>query len=99
VFNTSYPQVRRRLALPALQLCPFTPGILLHTAAGRVQFADPTRRPGQTSEVLRGRLAGPRDMAALGVLSARLAGALPPGTVRGALASGARAAREVLADT
>jgi len=95
-----------------------------------VRFADPTRRPGQTSEVLRGRLAGPRNMAALGVLSARdmllparlvwrsmlrgtlclprrciqavpeqLAGALPPGTVRGALASGARAAREVLADT
>ena len=24
VFNTSYPQVRRRLALPAPQLCPFT---------------------------------------------------------------------------
>jgi phytoene dehydrogenase-like protein len=41
VFNTSYPQVRRRLALPALQLCPFTPGMLLHTAAGRVRFADP----------------------------------------------------------
>jgi glycine/D-amino acid oxidase-like deaminating enzyme len=71
VFNTSYPQVRRRLALPGLQLCPFTPGMLLHTAAGRVRFADPTRRPGQTSDVLRGRLAGPRDLAALGVLSAR----------------------------
>jgi glycine/D-amino acid oxidase-like deaminating enzyme len=71
VFNTSYPQVRRRLALPDLQLCPFTPGMLLHTSAGRVRFADPTRRPGQLSDVLRGRLAGPRDLAALSVLSAR----------------------------
>ena len=71
VFNTSYPQVRRRLSLPALQLCPFTPGMLLHTSEGRVRFADPTRRPGHTADVLRGRLCGPRDLAALGVLSAR----------------------------
>ena len=31
VFNTSYPQVQRRLDLRALQLSPFTPGMLLHT--------------------------------------------------------------------
>ena len=71
VFNTSYPQVRRRLSVPALQLCPFTPGLLLHASEGRVRFADPTRRPGQAADVLRGRLCGPRDLAALGVLSAR----------------------------
>ncbi len=71
VFNTSYPQVRRRLSVPALQLCPFTPGLLLHASEGRMRFADPTRRPGQAADVLRGRLCGPRDLAALGVLSAR----------------------------
>ena len=70
VFNTSYPQVRRRLSLPALQLCPFSPGLLLHTREGRVRFADPTRRPGQAADVLRGRRCGPRDLAALGVLHA-----------------------------
>ena len=42
VFNTSYPQVRRRLDLRALRLCPFTPGVLLHTPEGRIRFADPT---------------------------------------------------------
>jgi phytoene dehydrogenase-like protein len=71
VFNTSYPQVRRRLNLRALQLRPFTPGVLLHTGAGRLRFADPTRQPGQAGDLLRGRLAGPADLAALTVLSAR----------------------------
>jgi len=71
VFNTSYPQVQRRLALRELQLCPFTPGLLLHTADGRVRFTDPTRQPGRVADLLPGRLAGPRDLAALGALSAR----------------------------
>jgi phytoene dehydrogenase-like protein len=71
VFNTSYPQVQRRLPLRALRLRPFTPGLLLHTGRGRVRFTDPTRRPRQLADVLRGRLAGPRDMAALARLSAR----------------------------
>jgi phytoene dehydrogenase-like protein len=71
VFNTSYPQVQRRLGLRALRLRPFTPGLLLHTGRGRVRFTDPTRRPRQMADVLRGRLAGPRDMAALARLSAR----------------------------
>jgi len=71
VFNTSYPQVQRRLGLRALRLRPFTPGLLLHTGRGRIRFTDPTRRPRQMADVLRGRLAGPRDMAALARLSAR----------------------------
>jgi phytoene dehydrogenase-like protein len=71
VFNTSYPQVRRRLSLGALQLRPFTPGMLLHTGHGRVRFTDPTRQPGQAGDLLRGRLAGPADLAALAGLSAR----------------------------
>src|ERR1700689_1584013 len=71
VFNTSYPQVQRRINLRALQLRPFTPGMLLHTAAGRIRFTDPTRRPGQAGDVLRGKLAGPADLDALAALSTR----------------------------
>ncbi|MFF8288732.1 NAD(P)/FAD-dependent oxidoreductase [Streptomyces sp. NPDC016309] len=77
VFNTSYPQVRRRLTLRDLRLRPFTPGVLIHTGSGRLRFTDPTRRPGTLPDLLPGRLAGPRDLAALGVLSARDA-LLPP---------------------
>jgi glycine/D-amino acid oxidase-like deaminating enzyme len=71
VFNTSYPQVQRRLDLRALQLSPFTPGMLLHTTAGRLRFADPTRRPGDQGDLIRGRLGGPGGLAALAALSAR----------------------------
>ena len=71
VFNTSYPQVQRRLDLRALQLSPFTPGMLLHTGAGRLRFADPSRRPGDQGDLFRGRLAGPGGLAALATLSAR----------------------------
>ncbi|MGO9668174.1 MAG: NAD(P)/FAD-dependent oxidoreductase [Streptosporangiaceae bacterium] len=71
VFNTSYPQVQRRLRLRDLQLSPFTPGMLLQAGARRLRFADPTRRPGQIGDLRPGRLAGPADLAALGLLSAR----------------------------
>ena len=63
--------MQRRLDLRALQLSPFTPGMLLHTGAGRVRFADPTRRPGDQGDLLHGRLAGPGGLAALAALSAR----------------------------
>ncbi|MER6678170.1 NAD(P)/FAD-dependent oxidoreductase [Streptomyces sp. NPDC000983] len=71
VFNTSYPQVRRRLVLRDLRLHPFTPGVLVHDPSGRLRFSDPTRRPGTIPDLLPGRLAGARDMAALGALCAR----------------------------
>lgn len=71
VFNTSYPQVRRRLRLGPLRLRPFSPGVLVHTSHGRLRFADPTRPPYATADLLPGRLASGRDLAALGVLSAR----------------------------
>ncbi|MFD9006877.1 NAD(P)/FAD-dependent oxidoreductase [Streptomyces sp. NPDC059582] len=75
VFNTSYPQVRRRLPLPELWLRPFTPGVLVHTEDGRLRFSDPTRSPTGTPrglhDLLPGRLAGTRDLIALGALSAR----------------------------
>ncbi|MFJ3670912.1 NAD(P)/FAD-dependent oxidoreductase [Streptomyces sp. NPDC090106] len=71
VLNTSYPQIRRRLVLRELGLRPFTPGVLVHTGHGRLRFSDPSRRPHSLGELRPGRLAGPRDLAALGVLSAR----------------------------
>ncbi len=46
VFNTSYPQVQRRVDLRALQLSPFTAGMLLHTGAGRVAVRGPHPAPG-----------------------------------------------------
>ncbi|AQT70853.1 NAD(P)/FAD-dependent oxidoreductase [Streptomyces sp. fd1-xmd] len=81
VFNTAYPQVRRRLDLKGLRLRPFTPGFLVHTPNGRLGFSDPTRRPRTLPELLSGRLAGPRDLAALGLLSARDM-LLPPGRLK-----------------
>ncbi|MFM9589160.1 NAD(P)/FAD-dependent oxidoreductase [Streptomyces scabiei] len=71
VVNTSYPQLRRRMALKGLGLRPFTPGVLVHAPSGRLRFSDPTRRPRTLPDLLPGRLAGPRDLAALGLLSAR----------------------------
>ncbi|MFR9757966.1 NAD(P)/FAD-dependent oxidoreductase [Streptomyces sp. TR06-5] len=72
VFNTSYPQVRRRFDLPALRLCPLTPGALVRTSDGGLRrLADPTRQPGSCADLMPGRLMSARDLLALGVLSAR----------------------------
>ena len=69
VFNTSYPQVKRRINLRALQLCPFTPGVLLQAGDRRLRFADPTRRLNGATDLLRGRLARPADVVALARMS------------------------------
>ncbi|GHH76246.1 oxidoreductase [Kitasatospora indigofera] len=81
VFNTSYPQVKRRLRLRELRLRPFTPGVLVQTPRGRLRFTDPTRRPGAAADLLPGRLGSGRDIAALGLLAAR-DGLLPPAVLR-----------------
>ncbi|MGW4950338.1 NAD(P)/FAD-dependent oxidoreductase [Streptomyces parvulus] len=81
VFNTSYPQVKRRLDLRALRLAPFTPGILAHTPEGPVRLADPTRRPRDAGTLLPGRALDARDLAALAALTARDA-LLPAGLVK-----------------
>ncbi|WP_327257163.1 NAD(P)/FAD-dependent oxidoreductase [Streptomyces sp. NBC_01244] len=82
VFNTAYPQVKRRLALRPLRLRPFTPGVLVHTGGGRLlQFTDPTRRPRESRDLVPGRLASARDLAALGLLTAQDA-VLPAGRLR-----------------
>ncbi|MFE3637718.1 NAD(P)/FAD-dependent oxidoreductase [Streptomyces cellostaticus] len=71
VFNTSYPQVKRRLDLRSLRLRPFTPGVLAHTSNGPVRLTDPTRRPKDAGALLPGRVLPARDLAALGALTAR----------------------------
>ncbi|MFD7733730.1 NAD(P)/FAD-dependent oxidoreductase [Kitasatospora phosalacinea] len=71
VFNTSYPQVRRRLDLRPLRLHPFTPGFVLAGRAGRRLVVDPLRRPDLAGDLLRGRVVPARDAAALGALTVR----------------------------
>ncbi|MFG3351739.1 NAD(P)/FAD-dependent oxidoreductase [Streptomyces sp. NPDC048001] len=70
VFNTSYPQVRRRLDLRALRLHPFTPGLLVHRGGSLVRVVDPSRRPREAGALRPGRLAPTRDLLALGRLTA-----------------------------
>lgn len=71
VFNTSYPQARRRLTLRDLRLRPFTSGVLVHTGSERKRFTDPTRGAGHVAETVRRGGAGPRDLAALALLTGR----------------------------
>ncbi|XKK60714.1 FAD-dependent oxidoreductase [Streptomyces sp. ARC32] len=71
VFNTSYPQVKRRLNLRSLRLRPFTAGIVAHTPNGPVRLADPTREPGAAGALLPGRVFSARDLAALAALTVR----------------------------
>ncbi|MGW6061768.1 NAD(P)/FAD-dependent oxidoreductase [Streptomyces sp. NPDC055189] len=71
VFNTSYPQVKKRLDLRLLRLHPFTPGLLAHTPTGPVRLTDPTRRPREAAHLLPGRILSPCDLAALAALTAR----------------------------
>ncbi|GAA3398298.1 NAD(P)/FAD-dependent oxidoreductase [Streptomyces roseoviridis] len=71
VFNTAYPQVRRRLDLKALRLRPFSPGVVVHTEDGPRRFTDPTRGLRHGRDLLPGRLASARDLAAVTALTAR----------------------------
>jgi hypothetical protein len=109
VFNTSYPQVKRRLDLRMLRLRPFTPSVITHTPTGPVRLAElyatdtgvwqliatytvegalPAMRPpwplSRTTRFASGRYVCGDHRAT--------------GSVQGALASGTRAAREVLTD-
>ncbi|MGW6821033.1 NAD(P)/FAD-dependent oxidoreductase [Streptomyces sp. NPDC055005] len=71
VFNTAYPQVKRRVNLRDLRLRPFTPGVLTHMPDGdRVRFGDPTRRPRDAAALLTGRRVPLRGLAGLGALTA-----------------------------
>lgn len=81
VFNTAYPQAKKRLVLRNLRLRPFTPGFLARTLAGQVRIEDPTRRQGGVASLLPGRVLPARDLAALAALTARDT-LLPAGTLK-----------------
>ncbi|MFD8753281.1 NAD(P)/FAD-dependent oxidoreductase [Kitasatospora sp. NPDC059577] len=68
VFNTSYPQVRRRVDLGALRLRPFTPGFLLADGRRSRRLLDPTRRPAQALGLLPDGPLPLRDLATVGLL-------------------------------
>ncbi|MFD8049116.1 NAD(P)/FAD-dependent oxidoreductase [Streptomyces chartreusis] len=70
VFNTAYPQVKRRIDLRSLRLRPFTPGFVAHTSAGPVRLTDPTRDRKAAASVLKQRALPPRDLAALAAITA-----------------------------
>lgn len=70
VFNTAYPQVKRRVDLRSLRLRPFTPGFVVHTPAGPVRLADPTRDRKAAASLLKQRALPPRDLAALAAITA-----------------------------
>ncbi|MGW2491445.1 NAD(P)/FAD-dependent oxidoreductase [Streptomyces sp. NPDC001606] len=71
VVNPAYPQLRRRVPARFVDPRPFLPGVLVHIGDRRVLLADPRRRPDTVAALLSGRLARPRDLAALAVLGAR----------------------------
>ncbi|MEV7773504.1 NAD(P)/FAD-dependent oxidoreductase [Kitasatospora sp. NPDC086791] len=68
VFNTSYPQVGRRLDLGALRLHPFTPGFVLADGQRSRRLVDPTRRPAEALGLLPDGPLPLRDLAAVGLL-------------------------------
>jgi phytoene dehydrogenase-like protein len=53
VFLTAYPEARRWLDYPALQLRPFTPGALVRLESGMHRVSDPFRAPGHLWATLR----------------------------------------------
>ncbi|MFH8837266.1 NAD(P)/FAD-dependent oxidoreductase [Streptomyces sp. NPDC017868] len=71
VFNTSYPQVKHRLDLRRLRLRRFNPAVLVSTTRGMRRYTDPTRDLRGSGDLLSGRAASPRDLLAVGALSAR----------------------------
>ncbi|MEP6851722.1 MAG: FAD-dependent oxidoreductase [bacterium] len=74
VLNTSYPQVRRRLDLAALDLRDLTPGALVRYDGKLRRLANPLRRPQDAPASLGARLLPSRELAALAVYSARVGG-------------------------
>lgn len=70
VFNTAYPQVKRRMDLRGLRLRPFTPGFVVHTPSGPVRLTDPTRDQKAAVSLLKRHALPPRDLAALAAITA-----------------------------
>ena len=50
LYNPAYPEARRVLDHDALELRPFTPGVVATTDRGPVRLADPRKRPGWAAD-------------------------------------------------
>ncbi len=77
LYNPSYPEGRRVLDHGALDLRPFTAGVLVSVGAQRHRLADPMRRPGWAWSSLRapvGSAAAKARFVALAVRASRLSG-------------------------
>lgn len=71
VLNTSYPQLRRRLDLGALDLRALTAGALVRRGGRLRRVGNPLRSPSSAASTLLSGLFGPRDLACLAAYSAR----------------------------
>jgi phytoene dehydrogenase-like protein len=71
VFNTDYPQVRRRVDVAGLDLRRFTSGYLVRTPAGLRTLGHPLRVPAMWRELIPGRLGSPADFAKFAALCLR----------------------------
>ena len=70
VLNTSYPQVRRRLDLAALDVGTLTPGALVRTGDRLRRVVNPLRVLRSAPATVAAGVLGPADLARLGVYSA-----------------------------
>lgn len=83
VLNTSYPQVRRRVDLAALDVRALTPGALVRYDGRLRRIANPLRQPSSVGATLASGLFGPLALVRLGAYSAR-AGVAPARSLTGA---------------
>jgi phytoene dehydrogenase-like protein len=93
VFNTDYPQVRRRIDVDGLDLHELVAGCLVCTDSGRHLLGHPLRTPGVWHEAVRGHLAGASDLVRLAALCAREL-ATPPTRLKASADTSARRALE-----
>ncbi|MFE0461984.1 FAD-dependent oxidoreductase, partial [Kitasatospora sp. NPDC058965] len=72
LLNTGFPELARRLDLDELQLCPLTPGVLVHSGGRRYRVGDPVRPPTRQATT-RSAFGTPLEKARLGATLNRLA--------------------------
>jgi phytoene dehydrogenase-like protein len=83
VLLPSYPEVRRRIDLPALRPRAFVRGLLVRDGVRSVLLGDPSGAPDALAGLVPGRALGLRDLARLGALTARDRLARPAALVAG----------------
>ncbi|MFF0311559.1 NAD(P)/FAD-dependent oxidoreductase [Streptosporangium sp. NPDC004379] len=82
VFNTAYPEARRVLDIGALDVRPFSSGLIVFDAGRRERIMLPWRHPGHALSGVLAAVGSLRDKAALAALTARDI-ALPASVLRG----------------